>query len=127
MSVLAEPSTTATAADPRPPLRKFRLRNKATDTAVISLCTLIALVLAWVVATNYHLASALFLPSPNDVLIQFLAIASDGYANGTLAEHVAASLGRISVALAFGVGVGVPIGLIMGLNRWAKGGSQRSY
>src|SRR5690349_8209095 len=108
MSVLAEPS--ATAADPKPTSRKLRLRNKATDTMAISLCTLVALVLAWVVATNYHLASPLFLPSPNDVLIQFLAIASDGYANGTLVEHIAASLGRVSVALAFGVAFGVPIG-----------------
>jgi len=118
MSVLAEP---AAAAREAPPERKPRIRTPATGTFAISAATLVALLLGWVVATRYHLASPLFLPSPGDVLVQFQAIAADGYANGTLAEHILASLGRISVALAFGIGLGVPIGLIMGLNRWAKG------
>ncbi|QRM46915.1 ABC transporter permease subunit [Rhizobium sp. BG4] len=118
MSVLAEPATAARAASPE---RRPRVRKPATGTFAISAATLVALLLGWVIATRYHLASPLFLPSPGDVLVQFQVIAADGYANGTLTEHILASLGRISVALAFGIGLGVPIGLIMGLNRWAKG------
>jgi taurine transport system permease protein len=75
----------------------------------------------WLVATHYRLASPLFLPSPSEVATQAVAVAADGYANGTLLEHILSSLGRVSVALAFGIGFGVPVGLIMGLNRWAKG------
>jgi taurine transport system permease protein len=117
MSVLAEHSTAIEGEVASP--RKPRSRTPATGTFAISAGTLLALVLGWVIATRYHLASPLFLPSPSEVLVQFQAIASDGYANGTLTEHILASLGRISVSLAFGIGV--PIGLIMGLNRWAKG------
>ncbi len=119
MSVLAEHSTAIDGEVASP--RKPRNRTPATGTFAISAGTLLALVLGWVIATRYHLASPLFLPSPSEVLVQFQAIASDGYANGTLTEHILASLGRISVSLAFGIVLGVPIGLIMGLNRWAKG------
>ncbi len=119
MSVLAEHSTAIEGEVAAP--RKPRSRTPATGTFAISAGTLLALVLGWVIATRYHLASPLFLPSPSEVLVQFQAIASDGYANGTLTEHILASLGRISVSLAFGIVLGVPIGLIMGLNRWAKG------
>lgn len=118
MSVLAEPAAVVREAVTT---RKPGVRKPATGTFAISAATLVALLLGWVVATRYHLASPLFLPSPSEVLVQFQAIAADGYANGTLAEHILASLGRISVALAFGIVLGVPIGLIMGLNRWAKG------
>jgi taurine transport system permease protein len=119
MSVLAEHSTAREGEVASP--RKPRSRTPATGTFAISAGTLLALVLGWVIATRYHLASPLFLPSPSEVLVPFQAIASDGYANGTLTEHILASLGRISVSLAFGIVLGVPIGLIMGLNRWAKG------
>jgi taurine transport system permease protein len=119
MSLLAEHSTAIEGEVASP--RKPRSRTPATGTFAISAGTLLALVLGWVIATRYHLASPLFLPSPSEVLVQFQAIASDGYANGTLTEHILASLGRISVSLAFGIVLGVPIGLIMGLNRWAKG------
>lgn len=98
-----------------------RPAGKAGGTAVISSATLLALVALWLVATHYHLASPLFLPSPSEVAVQAVAVANDGYANGTLLEHILSSLGRISVSLAFGIGLAVPIGLIMGLNRWAKG------
>jgi taurine transport system permease protein len=119
MSVLAEHSTAIEGEVASP--RKPRSRTPATGTFAISAGTLLALVLGWVIATRYHLASPLFLPSPSEVLVQYQANASDGYANGTLTEHILASLGRISVSLAFGIVLGVPIGLIMGLNRWAKG------
>jgi taurine transport system permease protein len=63
----------------------------------------------------------LFLPTPVEVLTTAKAIFQEGYANGTLWEHVSASLTRILVALAIAVTLGLPVGLAMGLNRWAKG------
>jgi taurine transport system permease protein len=101
--------------------RAVRRIGKARGTFAISSMTLLALVALWLVATHYRLASPLFLPSPSEVATQAAAVANDGYANGTLTEHILASLSRVSVSLAFGIGLGVPIGLIMGLNRWAKG------
>jgi taurine transport system permease protein len=63
----------------------------------------------------------LFLPTPAEVLATATSIFQEGYANGTLWEHVSASLTRILSALTISVCLGIPIGLIMGLNRWAKG------
>ena len=36
-------------------------------------------------------------------------------------EHVSASLTRILTAAAIAIALGIPVGLFMGLSRWAKG------
>lgn len=107
----------------RPPARRRRapLQAATGGTLAISLATAAGLFAAWYLATRFELASPLFLPSPGEVAAQFLAIATDGYADGTLFSHVVASLGRVFAALAIGVALGIPIGLAMGLSRWAKG------
>ena len=102
--------------------RRPRSPGPATGgTLLISLATAAALFGLWFVATRYEWSSPLFLPSPAEVLDQFIAVAKDGYADATLGEHILASLGRIAAALALAIGLGVPLGLAMGLNRWAKG------
>ncbi|TIP36024.1 MAG: ABC transporter permease subunit [Mesorhizobium sp.] len=96
-------------------------RAASASTFGISLATLAALIALWFLAAQVGWASPLFLPSPADVLTQFSAVAADGYANGTLLDHTLASLGRIAAALGVGIFVGIPLGLLMGLNRWVKG------
>ncbi|TGP16278.1 ABC transporter permease subunit [Mesorhizobium sp. M2D.F.Ca.ET.223.01.1.1] len=96
-------------------------RSASTSTFGISLVTLTGLIALWFLAARFGWASPLFLPSPADVLTQFSAVAADGYANGTLLDHTLASLGRIAAALGVGIFVGIPLGLLMGLNRWVKG------
>lgn len=102
-------------------VRTPRAAGKIGGTFTISSATLLGLIGLWLVATHFRLASPLFLPSPAEVATQFVAVANDGYANGTLLEHILASLGRVGVSLAFGIGFGIPLGLLMGINRWAKG------
>ncbi|MDG4896828.1 MAG: ABC transporter permease subunit [Mesorhizobium sp.] len=109
-----------TAAAQRRPSRRLR-RAASASTFGISLATLAALIALWFLAAQFGWASPLFLPSPADVLTQFSAVAADGYANGTLLDHTLASLGRIAAALGVGIFVGIPLGLLMGLNRWVKG------
>ncbi|RWL81727.1 MAG: ABC transporter permease subunit [Mesorhizobium sp.] len=109
-----------TAAAQRRPSRRLR-RAASASTFGISLATLAALIALWFLAAQLGWASPLFLPSPADVLTQFSAVAADGYANGTLLDHTLASLGRIAAALGVGIFVGIPLGLLMGLNRWVKG------
>ncbi|MER8811324.1 ABC transporter permease subunit [Mesorhizobium australicum] len=96
-------------------------RSASTSTLGISLVTLASLIALWFLAARFGWASPLFLPSPAEVLTQFSAVAADGYANGTLLDHTLASLGRIAAALGVGILLGVPLGLLMGLNRWVKG------
>ena len=98
-----------------------RRRSASTSTLAISLVTLVALIALWFLAAHFEWASPLFLPSPAEVLTQFSAVWVDGYANGTLLEHTLASLGRIAAALGVGIFMGIPLGLLMGLNRWVKG------
>lgn len=109
------PSTTQR----RPSLRPRP--SVSTSTLGISLVTLAALIALWFIAARFGWASPLFLPSPAEVLTQFGAVWADGYANGTLLDHTLASLGRIAAALGVGIFLGIPLGLLMGLNRWVKG------
>ncbi|SDA95969.1 ABC transporter permease subunit [Mesorhizobium qingshengii] len=115
-SATSFPSSTAQRApSPRP------RRSASTSTLGISLITLAALIALWFLAAHFEWASPLFLPSPGEVLTQFSAVWADGYANGTLLDHTLASLTRIAAALGVGIFLGIPLGLLMGLNRWVKG------
>lgn len=91
------------------------------STAPISLISGIALMLAWWGVTQAGWVSHLFLPPPSEVIAMAQSIWDDGYANATLWEHVSSSLVRILSAAAIAVVLGIPVGLLMGLNRWAKG------
>lgn len=90
-------------------------------TGPISLATALLLLAAWFLVTQYRLVPPLFLPTPQEVATQFLAIVEDGYAGATLWEHMSASLFRIFSAALIAASLGIPLGLAMGLNRWAKG------
>lgn len=90
-------------------------------TTLISLVTASLLVGAWWFVTEYGLVSSLFLPRPAEVLHQFVVVARDGYAGAPLIDHVGASLFRIGLAAALAILAGIPLGLLMGLNRFAKG------
>jgi taurine transport system permease protein len=90
-------------------------------TVAISIATGAALVGLWLLAAHFRLVSPLFLPTPGEVATQFLAVAREGYADATLWQHVGASLARIFAAASIAAALGIPIGLAMGLNRWAKG------
>jgi taurine transport system permease protein len=114
-----EASETQAAAPKLVRMREFGV-GKA-PTAGISLATAAVLLLLWQAASWAHLAPHLFLPTPAEVYAAAVSIYQDGYANATLWEHVSASLARIFLAFAIAVGLGIPIGLVMGLNRWAKG------
>jgi taurine transport system permease protein len=90
-------------------------------TVAISIATGAVLVGLWLLAAHFRLVSPLFLPTPGEVATQFLAVAREGYADATLWQHVGASLARIFAAASIAAALGIPIGLAMGLNRWAKG------
>ncbi|MBO9195056.1 ABC transporter permease subunit [Rhizobium sp. 16-449-1b] len=90
-------------------------------TVLISIATALVLLAAWWLAAKLALVPHLFLPTPQEVWTQVGAIYNDGYAGASLYEHVSASLFRIVTAAAIATVVGIPIGLLMGLNRWVKG------
>jgi taurine transport system permease protein len=88
----------------------------------LSTATLLVLLAIWWAVTALQLISPLFLPAPQQVLHQLVVIASpQGFMDATLWQHLAASLGRILVALLAAVVIGVPVGIAMGLSDTVRG------
>ncbi len=91
------------------------------STLPISIGTAVVLIAAWWAVSEARLVPHLFLPTPREVFDAAVSFYQDGYANASMAEHVSASLARILIAAAIAIALGVPVGLFMGLSRWAKG------
>ncbi len=64
---------------------------------------------------------AIWLPSPEAVWSRVTEIATVGYRNFTLAEHLGYSLFRVIVGFLLGALVGIPLGYAMGLSNWFRG------
>ncbi|MEO0390823.1 MAG: ABC transporter permease subunit [Pseudomonadota bacterium] len=63
----------------------------------------------------------LYLPPPETVVARLSEIASDGFRNFTLLEHLGYSLFRVIGGFFFGALIGIPLGYAMGLNGWFRG------
>jgi len=63
----------------------------------------------------------IWLPPPESVVKRVGEIASEGYQNFTLWEHLYWSLFRVIVGFALGAAVGIPLGYAMGLSDWFRG------
>ncbi|KIQ56133.1 taurine ABC transporter permease, partial [Pseudomonas fluorescens] len=87
----------------------------------ISGLTLVVLLAAWWAITASGLIEPLFLPSPSAVLQKGWLLATSGYMDATLWQHLGASLGRIGLGLLFAVLTAVPVGIAIGANRVARG------
>ena len=64
---------------------------------------------------------AIWLPPPEKVVERLGEIASSGYRDSTLWEHLGFSLFRVSVGFVCGALVGIPLGYAMGLSGWFRG------
>ncbi|TNM61840.1 ABC transporter permease subunit [Aliirhizobium smilacinae] len=115
-SVVAVPK----AQEPRI-VEMTRFGASGSRTLAISILTGLLIIVAWWTAARLAVVPRLFLPTPQDVLTQFRLIFNDGYAGASLGEHISASLFRILTAAAIAITAAIPIGLLMGLSRWAKG------
>lgn len=87
----------------------------------ISAVTIAGLVALWWAASASGAVSALFLPSPQSVVSRLGRIATEGFVDATLAQHLAASLFRVFAALAAALLIGVPAGLAIGLSTVGRG------
>jgi taurine transport system permease protein len=89
--------------------------------ALVSMLTIAFLILGWWILSHSGLMPALFLPSPEAVVVQAGQVWSVGFADATLAQHLLASLGRVLAALAAAVATAVPVGIAVGLSPLARG------
>jgi taurine transport system permease protein len=82
--------------------------------------TIAGLLLAWFAATEWFaLLRPLQLPSPAETYDSLRQLLAPGYADGTLGEHVLASLQLVLIGFIAAAFTGLPLGLLMGLNRSA--------
>ncbi|APO72500.1 taurine ABC transporter permease protein TauC (plasmid) [Rhizobium gallicum] len=123
MSEITDTSSLATVPA-RTPVKVVKMASFGVGeqpTVSISIATGVAIVVLWWLVSELGLVPHLFLPRPDEVLTQISVVYRDGYAGASLFEHIRASLFRIVVAGIVAVAAGIPLGLLMGLNRWAKG------
>ena len=89
--------------------------------SAIGLATLAGLAAVWWLATGpLGLVSPGRFPSPADVWASARQVATRGYANGLLHEHILHSLKLVILGFLVAVSTGVPLGLVMGWSRRAE-------
>jgi len=91
------------------------------SSATISVVTIAVLLLLWTGVTAQEWVKPLFLPPPAAVWRQLVDYAS-GHANDqSLAVHLGASAARVGAAFVLACLTGIPLGIAMGVSRWARG------
>ena len=95
--------------------------RRSLSTRWISLLTLVALLIIWWAVTATGVIEPLFLPPPSAVLQKGWLLATTGYMDSTLWQHLSASLSRIGLGLGFAVLTAVPVGIAIGSSRIARG------
>ncbi|MFY9993750.1 MAG: taurine ABC transporter permease TauC [Leclercia sp.] len=102
--------------------KRLSLRWPLSRQLTLSIGTLLVLFLLWWAVAAQQWVSPLFLPAPGQVLTKLFSIAGpQGFMDATLWQHLAASLGRILVALLAAVIIGIPVGIAMGLSPTVRG------
>ncbi|MDU8457890.1 taurine ABC transporter permease TauC [Pseudomonas syringae group sp. J254-4] len=104
------------AKQPAAPTPKVYLSTRA-----ISILTLAVLLILWWAVTAGGWIEPLFLPPPADVLGKGWLLATKGYMDSTLWQHLGASLQRIGLALGAAIVTAIPAGIAIGHNRIARG------
>ena len=79
--------------------------------------TLIAIAIAWTLATSTGLVPDVFLPSPQELWDSAVELATDGYKDRPLIDHIGFSLMRVFAGFGTGAIVGTALGLLMGWRR----------
>lgn len=96
-------------------------QRKSYRKPLVGIATVTVLLVLWYVATT---ATGFINPSrfprPEEVWSAFSFIQSEGYGNGKLHQHVLHSLKLVAMGFGVAVGVGVPLGLLMGYSRRAE-------
>lgn len=107
-------------ATPAVKATRFRVPGEG-NSALISVVTVVSLVVLWFVSTNLGWIKPLFLPSPQAVFVQFWEYLTGTANDKPLWQHFSASLLRVMVAFWLAVLTAVPVGIAMGMSRWARG------
>ncbi len=124
------PDTITGVAIPKPPAMKtsnapmktsrFKVPGEG-NSAAISVVTVAALIGIWFTVTNLGLIKPMFLPTPQSVVEQFVLYVTGQANDKPLWEHFTASMFRVFSAFALACVTAIPVGIAMGMSRWARG------
>ncbi len=107
---------------PTGPLKTSRFKVPGEgNSAAISVVTVSALLVVWFAITKLGLIKPLFLPSPQAVIEKFWLYLSGEANDKPLWQHFAASMFRVFTAFALACLTAIPVGIAMGMSRWARG------
>ncbi|MBV1694250.1 MAG: ABC transporter permease subunit [Hyphomicrobiales bacterium] len=87
----------------------------------MSVASTVALFALWWVATHAGWIKPLFLPKPETIWFAFKQAVAGDLDNHTLAVHFGWSMYRVFSAFALAVVIGIPVGIAMGVSRFARG------
>lgn len=99
---------------------RFRVPGEGAS-ATISVVTVGTLIALWFLVTNMGWVKPLFLPSPQAVAQQFWEYLTGAANDKPLWQHFIASFLRVTGAFWLAVLTAVPVGIAMGMSRWARG------
>ena len=109
-------------ADSTPTVRTSAFRQPGEGSSVlISVVTIALLLLLWYGVTAMGWIKPLFLPKPATVLQQFIEYVTGAANDKPLWDHFVASMMRVFAAFFLAVATAVPVGLLMGMSRVARG------
>lgn len=94
-------------------------RTGRARTFLLSLGVALAWLVVWSVAVRLLNVPHDFLPPPEAVLATLARLAVEPIGEGALLSHAAVSLGRFGLGFALALVVGIPLGLLMGMSRFA--------
>lgn len=87
----------------------------------ISVVTVLVLLMLWALITNIGWIKPMFLPSPQAVFQQFYEYVTGQANDKPLWQHFLASMFRVFSAFLLACVTAIPVGIAMGMSRWARG------
>jgi taurine transport system permease protein len=113
-------ATQAPAAGPAPKTSRYRVLGEGSSIglSIVSIASLLAL---WWIATELAWIKPLFLPGPEAIWLAFQQAVAGDLDNHTLWVHFLWSMYRVFAAFVLAVLIGIPVGIGMGVSRYARG------
>lgn len=91
------------------------------ETRHLTIATVVILLFAWWLVTTLGWVSHLFLPSPQDIVRQFIVIWDNGFTGTPLWQHILVSSWRVLLAFILACLFGIPLGLAIGMSSFFRG------
>ena len=113
-------SRRAKASRAAPKTSRYRVLGEG-STTTLSILSVAAMLALWWIATELAWVKPLFLPKPETIWFAFKQAVAGDLDNHTLWVHFLWSMYRVFAAFVLAVLIGIPVGIGMGVSRYARG------